>query len=59
MVKESATFIAGTKQGLKAASALKTNLPWGFQGKVFKDKVSKGACGMCYQLMEILLTGWW
>ena len=35
MVKESAAFIAGTKQGFKAASALKTQTLTGFQGKVF------------------------
>ena len=34
-------------------------LPDGFQGKVFKDKLREGSCGVHAQLMEILLTGWW
>lgn len=31
----------------------------GFQGKVFKDKLREGSCGVHAQLMEILLIGWW
>ena len=34
-------------------------LPDGFQGKVFKDKLREGSCGVHAQLMEILLPGWW
>ena len=31
----------------------------GFQGKVFKDRVRERCCGVCDQLVDILLTGWW
>ena len=36
-------------------------LPKDFQGKVFKDRVREGfvGCGVCDQLVDILLTGWW
>ena len=30
-------------------------LPEGFQGKVFKDRVSEGVCAVCDQLVDILL----
>ena len=30
-----------------------------FQGKVFKDRVREGHCGVCDQLVNILLVGWW
>ena len=33
-------------------------LPEGFQGKVYKDKVREGICRVCDQLIEILLVGW-
>ena len=32
-------------------------LPSGFQGKVFKDRVGGGV--LCDQLMDIPLIGWW
>ena len=31
----------------------------GFQGKVFKDRVRDGGCGVCDQLVDLLLIGWW
>ena len=34
-------------------------LPEGFQGNVFKNKVREGGCGVCDQLVDILLIGWW
>ena len=34
-------------------------LPNGFQGKVFKDRVREGSCGVHDQLVDILLIGWW
>ena len=34
-------------------------LPESFQGKVYKDRVRKGVCGLCDQLVGILLIGWW
>ena len=34
-------------------------VPKGFQGKVYKDKVSEGVCGVCDQLVDTLLIGWW
>ena len=34
-------------------------LPYGFQGKVFKDRLREGGCGVCDQLADILLIGWW
>ena len=30
----------------------------GFQGRVLKDKVREG-CGVCDQLMDLFLIGWW
>ena len=35
------------------------NHPESFQGKVFKDRIREGWCGVCDQLMDILLIGWW
>ena len=34
-------------------------LPEGFQGKVFKNRMREGCCGVCDQLVDILLIGWW
>lgn len=31
-------------------------LPIGFQGNVSKDRVREGACGVCDQLVDILLV---
>ena len=31
----------------------------GFQGKGLKGSVREGACGLCDQLMDTLLIGWW
>ena len=33
-------------------------LPEGFQGKIFNDSVRRGDCGVCDQLMDLLLIGW-
>ena len=37
----------------------KPELPEGFQGKVFKDRVKEGGWEMCDQLINFLLIGWW
>ena len=34
-------------------------LPEGFQGKGFKDRMREGRRGVCDQLLDILLIGWW
>ena len=34
-------------------------LPEGFQGKVYKDRVREPGCGVCDQLVDLLLIGWW
>ena len=34
-------------------------LPDGFQGKGFKDRVREWGCGLCDQLVDTLLIGWW
>ena len=34
-------------------------LPQGLSGKVHKDRVREGDCGVCDQLVDILLIGWW
>ena len=34
-------------------------LPEGSQGKVFKDRVKEEDCGVCDQLVDIVLIGWW
>ena len=31
----------------------------GFQGYIYKDRMREGVCGMCGQLVNILLIGWW
>ena len=31
----------------------------GFQGNIYKDRMREGVCGMCGQLVDILLIGWW
>ena len=31
----------------------------GFQGKVSKDRLREGDYGVCDQLVDILLIGWW
>ena len=33
-------------------------LPEGFQGQVFKDRVREGGCGVRDQLVDILQIGW-
>ena len=33
--------------------------PDGFWGKVLKDRVREGDRGVCAQLVDILLIGWW
>ena len=45
VVKGSAAFIAGTKQGVWAANIQKAWTPNGFQGTVFKDRVRKRVAG--------------
>ena len=37
----------------------KPKLPEDFQGNVFKDMVRERDCGVCDQLVDILLIGWW
>lgn len=60
VVKKRVAFIAGAKQGVWAANALKdSKLPSGFQGKVFKDRVRERGCRECNQLMDIVLIAWW
>ena len=39
MVKESAAYIAGAKEGMQAANAQKLQFSDGFQGRSFKGKV--------------------
>ena len=34
-------------------------LPDGFQGRVFEDRVREGGCGVPEQLVDILLVGGW
>ena len=34
-------------------------LPTGSKGKVFKDRMRDGGFGVCDQLVDILLIGWW
>ena len=39
---------------------IRHRLSEGFQGKVFfKDKVREAGCGLCDQLVDVLLIGWW
>ena len=33
--------------------------PSGFQGKLFKDRLKERGCGVCEQLLGLLLVGWW
>ena len=35
----------------------RSELSKGFQGKVFKDRVREGHCGVCDQLVDTLLIG--
>ena len=58
-MKESAAFIAGAKKESRELVLKRPELPEGFQGKVFKDRMWEGVCGVCDKLMEILLIGWW
>ena len=39
--------------------AKRPELPSGFQGKVFKDRVRERGCRECNQLMDIVLIAWW
>ena len=59
VVKKCAVFIAGIKQEVQAVSVQSLELPIGFKGKVFKDRVRHRGFGLCAQLMVILLIGWW
>ena len=58
-MKESAAFIADAKQGSRQPVLKRPELPKGFHGKVFKDRVREACCGVCDQLVDILLIGWW
>lgn len=36
-----------------------SELPNGFQRRVFKGNIRCESCSMCYSLMEFLFLGWW
>ena len=55
VVKESTSFIAGTKQGERAAHAQKTLTPQWLSGKGFLGNV----CGEGCSVHDFLLIGWW
>ena len=57
-MKESAAFIAGAKKESRELVLIRPELPEGFQGKVFKDRVREGGCVVCDQLVDLLI-GWW
>ena len=60
MVKESAVFITGCQARSPGHLVLtKSEHLEGFQGKVFKSRVREVSCGVCDQLMDILLAEWW
>ena len=48
-----------SKQGVQEASAQRPQLLDGFQGKVFKDRVREGDCGVHDQLVDSLPIGGW
>ena len=57
---EKNSFIAGHQERSSGQLVLKRpELPEGFQGKVYKDRVRKGVCGVCDQLVDLLLIDWW
>ena len=49
----------GTKQVAHAARTQSLEFPDGFEENVFKDQVREGSCGVCDQLVDILLIHWW
>ena len=60
IIKERASFIAGTKQGVQATSAERPELtPQRFSGKYFRRQDERGFVDMCDHLVDILLIGWW
>ena len=57
-MKESAAFIAGTKQGVQTASAKKNpELPEGFKESMFKGQVREGHPRVWDQLLHNSLIG--
>ena len=64
VVKKSTAFITGTKQGECAACAQNTELPRGFQGRIFKQNVKERVTGYMISWCTILwfvdgeVTGW-
>lgn len=58
-MKESEAFYcraAPSKESREPVLKRPTNLP---MGKVFKDRLREGDCGMHDQLVSILQIGWW
>ena len=59
-MKESTVFICRSPSKEKGQLMLKRpELPYGFQGRVFKGNIRGEGCRMPDQLLDILLIGWW
>lgn len=59
-MKEMAAIIVGHQAKSPWQLVLKIpELIKDFQGKVYKDRVREGGCGVCDQLVNVLLIGWW
>lgn len=59
-MKESAAFITRLQARSTGHLELKRpELPKSFQGMGFKDRVRERDCGVCDQLVDVLLIGWW
>ena len=59
MKESAACLLQGPSKKSRQLVLKRPKLPEGSQGKVFKDRVEEEGCGMCDQLVYILLTGWW
>ena len=61
-MKESATFMAvycrAPSKDSRQLVLKRPELPDGFQGKVFKDRMREGCYGVGDQFVDILLIGW-
>lgn len=57
MVKQ--CLLHRVKQEVRQLMLKRPEPPDGFQGNVLKDKVREGDCGVCDQVVDILLFCWW
>ena len=59
MVKESSIYCRHQARCPEQLVLKRSECPKGFLENVIKDRVREGSYGVCGQLVDILLIGWW